>query len=1221
MTHRLVGLLSLLALSLLVPGCLGPARIDLTPRTGGSAALVGQFAAYDGHSGRRLSFADVVARCQQADVVLFGEEHNDVVCNELEAQLLYALVRQPRPMALAMEFFEADTQAALDAYLRGRIGEAPFREETHQGRAYVLSHRPLIELCRMTKVPVIAANAPRRLVRAYRMSGLSYEGFRAGLAPGEQRWLPNENTFIAGGYEERFLEIMQSHGGPAPTTQPTTAPTTQPITAETAPPPGMPPMPPGMPRMPPPAMPATVPSPEPPSTMPTTAVPPSEPAGMPRMDPAAMYEAQLLWDQTMAESLATCRARYPTHRVMLIVGSFHVTHDGGTAIKFRQLRPLDQVITIVYRGMPSSQPPFEEEDRGAGDIVIYGIKPPPEPEREAPASAPATQPAETPTSQPATTEPAIPQPATAAAAVRQASAAPQREIPIRDVLVIGGVGHWARSAVHTDAIEAEIIAGRWSPPVAGQTVTLPDGLTKTWTAVSADEQGLIHDAALEGGYVYAVVESEREEVLLLEASGHSMVYANGEPRGGDPYQWGFVRIPVVMKVGSNHFLFACGRGELRAKLVEPRAPLMLDTADATVPDLLRNTWQTAWGSVPVANATTAPQRNLTIRAAYRGQMWVSPALPDIPPLGVRKIAFGLPAPPGDTPSEVEVTLGLYSPARPENEGLLDQQVLKLAVRAPSERHKRTFVSEIDGSVQYYAVVPAGSSQGVTEAPALVLTLHGAGVEATGQAAAYSAKTWAHIVAPTNRRPYGFDWEDWGRLDALEVLADAQTLLGSDPQRTYLTGHSMGGHGTWQVGVQYPDRFAAIAPSAGWISFWSYVGAERPGPNTPVETILRRATDPSDTLALSDNYAHFGVYVLHGDQDDIVPVEQARAMRARLGEFHPNFAYYERPGAGHWWGNECVDWPPLFEFLRQNTRPEPGTVRHIQFVTANPAISATCDWATIEAQTRCLDLSRIDLHADPNEPLIKGTTDNVARLALIDPHGRDGRTLTLDLDGDHLESATGAALRLARQDDHWQIIATPPDPYLKGPQRGGPFKEAFRHRVQFVYGTRGTPEENTWQQVKARYDAEVFWVRGNGSVDVLADEDFDPSAEPDRSVLLYGHAESNGAWKALLADCPLQVTHGRVQVGKRSIEGRDLAVLAVYPRPGSDRALVGVVSGTGPAGLRLTERLPYFVSGVAYPDWIVIGPEMLESGASGVRAAGCFGNDWQVDPEQSGWQDG
>src|SRR5262249_27782755 len=153
---------------------------------------------------------------------------------------------------------------------------------------------------------------------------------------------------------------------------------------------------------------------------------------------------------------------------------------------------------------------------------------------------------------------------------------------------------------------------------------------------------------------------------------------------------------------------------------------------------------------------------------------------------------------------------------------LDTVTLKLRVRQPGQSHKRTFVSDIDGSVQYCAVQPARPPAPVPgPALALVLTLHGAGVEAIGQADAYAGKTWAHIVAPTTRRPFGFDWEDWGRLDALEVLEVARASLKTDPRRTYLTGHSMGGHGTWHVGVTFPDRFAAIAPSAGWVSFASY----------------------------------------------------------------------------------------------------------------------------------------------------------------------------------------------------------------------------------------------------------------------------------------------------------------------------------------------------------------------------------------------------------------
>ena len=166
----------------------------------------------------------------------------------------------------------------------------------------------------------------------------------------------------------------------------------------------------------------------------------------------------------------------------------------------------------------------------------------------------------------------------------------------------------------------------------------------------------------------------------------------------------------------------------------------------------------------------------------------------------------------------------------------------------------------------------------------------------------------------------------GKVDEYQTAAQDADLYGTNPRRTYVTGHSMGGHGTWQLGSHFPDRFAAIGPSAGWCDFWSYSGASTEETD-PVGQILQRAANASRTLLLEENLLHSGVYVLHGDEDETVPVREARAMRKRLAEAHPNFAYYERKGAGHWWGNQCMDWPPLFDFLRENRRPEPDRARY------------------------------------------------------------------------------------------------------------------------------------------------------------------------------------------------------------------------------------------------------------------------------------------------------
>jgi pimeloyl-ACP methyl ester carboxylesterase len=793
-----------------------------------------------------------------------------------------------------------------------------------------------------------------------------------------------------------------------------------------------------------------------------------------------------------------------------------------------------------------------------------------------------------------------------------------KDIALGECLVLKPVGRYGRAALHLDALEAEIVAGKWLPAKAGDKLKLPGGGEQTWEAATAKDGALDH-AALAGGYVYWKIDVDEECVRILEASGHLMVYVNGEPRVGDPYQNGIVRLPVRLLKGPNTFLFHCGRGHLQARLKHEGGAAIFDMPDATVPDYRVGEDIRPWAAVVVINPGDQPLKRYLISAELDKGDSIATTLPDVPPLCTRKVGFRIPAAPADAGETVGVHLRLL--AKPDGPPL-DDAKLTLRVRKPDQSYKRTFVSDIDGSVQYYAVQPARPKTRDDAPPALFLTLHGAGVEAIGQADAYGGKSWGHIVAPTNRRPYGFDWEDWGRLDAIEVLELAQKELKTDPLRTYLTGHSMGGHGVWQVGATHPDRFAAIAASAGWISFWTYAGGKRPEKPTEMEAMLLRAVAPSDTLTLAHNYAQYGVYVLHGEADDNVPVGQAREMRKVLGGFHPDFVYYERPGAGHWWGNECVDWPPLFEFLQRHKLTPVENVRQVNFVTASPGVSARSQWAEIQAQVHKLRPSSVNLRVDPDKRRFSGTTENVARLALDIVALKPDKPLDVELDGQKIENidwpGKTSCLWLKRDAGKSWNVSREPSPGWTGPHRAGPFKDAFRNHMVFVYGTVGNKEENEWAFAKARYDAETFWYRGNGAVDLVADADFDADKDCDRNVILYGHADSNTAWKALLSDSPVQVKRGRVQVGERNEIGANLACLFLRPRPGSDRALIGVVTGTGINGLRLTDRMPYFVSGCGYPDCIILGQEVLERGAEGVRAAGFFGMDWRVTSGEFVW---
>ena len=758
-----------------------------------------------------------------------------------------------------------------------------------------------------------------------------------------------------------------------------------------------------------------------------------------------------------------------------------------------------------------------------------------------------------------------------------------------------------RSPVRMDPIELEIIKGNLGTPT-------------TWGAVKADEKGVFHGEAFNSGYALFTIKSETEKIMLLEATGDSMVYVNGAPRVGDPYSAGYVSIPVKLNQGTNTFLFAVGRGAFSAKLKAPALPISLDLRDATLPDLISEESSTLYAGLVIQNSTDAELKDLSVQiVAERGLLKNNP-VKIIPALSVRKVpvAFSRSA------------SGRYTVRLIQNKVEIGRYPLVLRKRSKRETAKRTFVSKIDGSVQYYGVNPSsedGSDQ------ALFLSLHGASVEGLGQAEAYSPKKWGTIVCPTNRRPYGFDWEEIGRLDALEVLEEARAKYKSDPTRTYLTGHSMGGHGTWQIGSLFPDKFAAIAPSAGWISFFSYGGGSK-YVGSPMGDLLNQASSPSDTLSLKYNLAQPAVYVLHGDADDNVPVEQAREMRKQLAEFHHRLDFHEEPGAGHWWdkspepGADCVDWSPIFKMFSESRIPTSGEITHVDFTTPSPGVSSSSFWLTIEQQTKPLRTSRATLDAFPVGRRIVGKTENVQRMTIDLEALVAGPDLTVEIDGKVINTPwpkRGNSLTLEQAIDGWQIAGAEKADH-KNPTRNGGFKDIFKNEVVFVYATGGTEEEKEWAKSKAIYDAETFWYRGNGSVDVIADKDFDLKSYRDRNVLLYGNAKTNAAWPLLLSNSPIQVIGGKMAVGDKTISGENLVSFFIRPRPDSNIASVAAIAPTGIEGARLSVRVPIFQSGAGFPDFYAIESSVLSRGILGVVGAGYFGNDWSYKASEFAWRE-
>jgi len=165
-------------------------------------------------SGKASSYQKMIDEVAKADVVFFGELHNNSVNHWLELQVAKDLVKiYGNSLILGMEMFESDDQLVLNEYLSGLIEERHFLKEAKVWDNYGTDYRPLVELAKENGKKVIASNIPRRYANMV---------YRRGIAaldslPAEARhWMapvPFNIDLTLPGYQE-MITSMGGHGSP-----------------------------------------------------------------------------------------------------------------------------------------------------------------------------------------------------------------------------------------------------------------------------------------------------------------------------------------------------------------------------------------------------------------------------------------------------------------------------------------------------------------------------------------------------------------------------------------------------------------------------------------------------------------------------------------------------------------------------------------------------------------------------------------------------------------------------------------------------------------------------------------------------------------------------------------------------------------------------------------------------------------------------------------------
>jgi predicted peptidase len=225
------------------------------------------------------------------------------------------------------------------------------------------------------------------------------------------------------------------------------------------------------------------------------------------------------------------------------------------------------------------------------------------------------------------------------------------------------------------------------------------------------------------------------------------------------------------------------------------------------------------------------------------------------------------------------------------------------------------VAQSDIKVQGLLYLPADYGRDAQRQWPLIVFLHGSGergddpqhLTSIGLPQILQNRSDLPFVVVSPQLPPGDGWNDKGEMiNALVDWIEAQYAI--DPQRIYLTGFSMGGYGTWALGLSSADRFAALVPVAGgWL----------PGSDAVPSNICDLAAKP--------------IWVFHGAQDETVKPAQSEVLVNALRACGNEVRYTLLPKATHaasgvlpYTGSELYDWLLQQALPDKQPAPEQGS---------------------------------------------------------------------------------------------------------------------------------------------------------------------------------------------------------------------------------------------------------------------------------------------------------
>lgn len=516
---------------------------------------------------------------------------------------------------------------------------------------------------------------------------------------------------------------------------------------------------------------------------------------------------------------------------------------------------------------------------------------------------------------------------------------------------------------------------------------------------------------------------------------------------------------------------------------------------------------------------------------------------------------------------------------------------------------RAYISRIDGSVQPYSVTIPDSYDG--RPTRLDLVLHGYG--ATLNEVSFIALFGGSQPLPADQnfiqlQVFGrtnnlYRWA--GEADVFEALASVRQRYNIDPRRIVLRGFSMGGAGTWHLGLHYPGQWAVTEAGAGIAETKKYARLDSLPP------YQEAALHIYDAMDYSLNAFNVPTIGYGGEIDPQAPAAiDIREQLTREG-FHFEKGPYRwttqdlralfliGPNTGHKFHPDSKK--ESDEFIAKALETAGQVPSHLRFVTYTPRYNQ-CFWISVETLEHSYERADVDATRSADGKQVTVSTKNVGRLKLT------GAGAAYTLDGQSFTTQAADPV-FEKKNGTWA---------LRGGHSGlekvhglqGPVDDAFTGPFLCVRptGDAWSPSAQAYgKQTLDRFTAEFAkWMRGDPRV--KDDRAISQSDIADFNLILFGDPGSNSVIARIIGKLPIHWTRTEIAMGSKKFGSADHIPVLIYPNPLNPKRYVVINSGHtfGEKAFRSSNALLFPRLG----DYTVVAPD------GAVAVSGFFNENWQ-----------